>query len=231
MIVPALVDRKYALIRPYVARAAEHVRDLVRGFCEEKGYAFIGRIKEADSLAEKIETGRFARWSDLDDLYACSIIVPTLAEEAGALSFLTERFEVNEIRGRGTTLQNPEVFRFDATRFIGQLRTDAIPAASDELRSIRFEVQVRTAFEHAWSVTTRAFAYKADRVDWRRVRLAAQLKAAVEQMDNLVAGFEGMVATISEQNWPEISAKKKIEEFFREQFESRGPAPEKLDHF
>ena len=55
---------------------------------------------------------------------------------------------------------------------------------------ILFEVQVLTALEYAWQVATHDEVFKGERIDWRRDRLAAELKAAVEQMDNLVASFD-----------------------------------------
>lgn len=220
MIIPGIIERKYALIQPYLGIVGSRVRDVVQSYCDRHGYAFVGRVKDTGSLAEKIETGRFGRWRELDDSFACTIIVPTLAEEPRAIEYLESQFLVAELKRRGSTLKDPSVFRFDATRFIGRLRLEMLPDTNAELTLMPFEIQIRTAFEHAWSVTTHALAYKGDQVDWRRIRLAAQLKASVEQIDNLIIGFDQVVSSISEQQWPEISAKKAIEDFFRKQVAS-----------
>jgi ppGpp synthetase/RelA/SpoT-type nucleotidyltranferase len=203
---------------PYLGQLSQRVKDIVQGYCEEKGYAFVGRVKTAESLAEKVESGRFSDWEKLDDCYACAVVIPTLSEEEGVLEFLRERFDEVELRKRGTTLKDPNVFRFDSTRFIGRLKPSAsssVANAGAGLFGLSFEVQIRTAFEHAWSVTTHALVYKGDRVDWRWLRLTAQLKASVEQLDSLVLGFEQVATAISEQSWPEVGAKREIEEFFR----------------
>ncbi len=91
---------------------------------------------------------------------------------------------------------------------------------------LTFEIQVRTAFEHAWMATTHALAYKPDRVDWRDLRLAARLKAAVEQLDDLVAGFQETAGRISEQKWPEIAAQRSVAEFFLEKVKNGLIPPE-----
>lgn len=211
MIIPALVRQRFELAEPYIYRVSRIVRDIVFAHCEERGFAFLGRKKTLESAAEKIETGRFARWSELDDLYGCTIIVPTLAEEKGAIEFLSCTFEVVELRLRGGTMKQPDVFRFDSTRFIGKLKLDEEVKRESELCNILFEIQIRTAFEHAWLVATRTFAYKADQVNWRRFRLAAQLKASVEQLDALVVGFDAMAVHLSEHEWPVLSAKRQLE--------------------
>lgn len=219
MIIPPAIQRKHDFIRPYLEDVAGRVRDIVTTYCDVQGYAYLGRTKASESLAEKIETGRFARWSDLDDLFACCVIVPTPADEPGVLEYLSQVFELVDCRRRGTTQKDPTVFRFDATRFIGKLRAAALPDASPDVLAVKFEIQVRSAFEHAWSVATHTFSYKGGEVDWRRLRLAAQLKAAVEQLDQVVLGFETTASAISEQTWPEIKAKQFIERHIRSEIQ------------
>jgi ppGpp synthetase/RelA/SpoT-type nucleotidyltranferase len=214
MIVPADIQRKHEIVRPYVQEAATRVKDIVGAYCEQTGFAYVGRIKAQESLAEKIETGRFSSWSMLDDLFACCIVIPTLGDEAAVLDFLRSEFVEVACRQRASSSKDPAVFRFDATRFIGRLSGDRLPMVSHDILEVSFEIQTRTAFEHAWSVTTHALAYKSGIVDWRHDRLAAQLKAAVEQLDQVVLGFEQSAQFISEQRWPAVQSKRYIQEFF-----------------
>ncbi len=65
-----------------------------------------------------------------------------------------------------------------------------------------FEVQIKTAFEHAWSTVTHDLVFKGQQVDWRSKRLAAQLKALVEQIDFLVNQFEATAAAIQPSSDP-----------------------------
>lgn len=189
-------------------RVAQLVGDKVLTYCTTMGFAYVGRRKDSESLSEKIETGRFKGWSELDDLFACTIVIPTLAEESGVLEFLRSEFGEHDCKLRASSFKDPETFRFDATRFIGHL--------NEYGSGILFEVQIRTAFEHAWSVTTHALAYKGAGVSWRHKRLAAQLRAAVEQLDQLVSGFQEWTLMVTEQQWPEIKQKKEIGDFFIE---------------
>jgi hypothetical protein len=87
-----------------------------------------------------------------------------------------------------------------------------MPAGSD---AIQFEVQIPSVFEHAWSVVTHDVVYKADVVDWRRARLAAQLKGAVEQIELIVAGFEENIDFVPKSEDPEIDAIQAVVETFQ----------------
>lgn len=216
MIIPPPVQRKHDLVRPYLADVALRVRDVVSGYCDSSGFAYLGRLKDSQSLSEKIETGRFAGWSELDDLFACSIVIPTLTDEPGVLAYLRSSFREVETRQRGSTQKDPAVFRFDSTRFIGALRPDSLPSGNENLLSVKFEIQIRSAFEHAWSVTTHAIAYKTSKIDWRHLRLAAQLRAAIEQLDQVVLGFEQTAAFIPEQPWPDVLVRQRIRGYFEE---------------
>ncbi|MDR7068606.1 hypothetical protein J2X02_001423 [Pseudoxanthomonas japonensis] len=110
-------------------------------------------------------------------------------------------------------MKDPEVFRFDSTRFIGALREENEMPSS--ISGIRFDVQIRTAFEHAWSVTTHALSYKGGNVGWKHRRVAAQLRAAVEQLDQVVLGYQEWADIIREQSWPIVDEQLRISERFR----------------
>ncbi|MBW4053502.1 MAG: hypothetical protein HIU85_18980, partial [Proteobacteria bacterium] len=215
-------------MKPYLAVVEGAVKDILRAYADDNGFAFIGRLKNTKSIAEKIETGRYPSWSSLDDLYACCLVVPTPGHDAPTVQHLCQRFACVELKSRGTSQKDPTVFRFDATRFIGRLTPSSMREASENVLNVCFEIQVRTAFEHAWSCTTHALAYKGGKVDWRRLRLAAQLKAAVEQLDALIAGYDAVVEEIAAQRWPEVEAKRQIESFFRDRIES-GQLPRELE--
>lgn len=210
MIVPAVIDRQFNLLSPYLHILQQRVEETVFNYCMERKFAYTGRTKEVQSLAEKIESGRYSGWSELDDLFACTVIVPTLAEEGSVLEFLQQVFSEVRIIRRGQLEKAPDVFRFDAPRFIGRLRPIEGTDLPSEINQISFEVQIRSAFEHAWSVTTHALAYKTRRVDWTHLRLAAQLKAAVEQLDSLVLAYENLAQGIVRAPWPEVVVKSKI---------------------
>jgi ppGpp synthetase/RelA/SpoT-type nucleotidyltranferase len=210
MIVPSAIRRKFSDAQPHLEVVSRRVRDTVLGYCEKCGFAYVGRSKTLESLAEKIETGRIAKWSDLDDMFGCSIVIPTLAKEAEVVGFLREAFLEINTRIRGSTLKSPDVFRFEATRFYGRLRGYTEADSLNPAYRITFEVQVRSAFEHAWSAATHALVYKSGQVNWKALRLASQLKAVVEQLDMLVLAFEDSSKFIVEHAWPEIAVRRAV---------------------
>jgi ppGpp synthetase/RelA/SpoT-type nucleotidyltranferase len=213
MIVPPYVLRKFDYDELYVKHISKIVKDTVSNFCDENGFASLHRIKKIESLSEKLESGRFKRWSDIDDMFASAIIIPTLNYETNVIKFLEHAFFKVDIKSRGSSLKAPDVFRFDSTRFIGKLKPRE-GDKQDRIFNIFFEIQIRTAFEHAWAVTTHSLIYKNQVIDWKRQRLASQLKASVEQMDILAISFDQVSQCIPEYKWPEIWAKKEIIDLF-----------------
>lgn len=208
--IPAAISRKHdatVLIAEAVERDAKAA---ILAFCESRGYPYLGRIKTSESIAEKIETGRFAAWSDINDIFACTIVVPTLLHEESVLDFLKQTFAEVEVKRRGSSKKSPNEFRFDATRFYGRLSiTPGLPEKK-QLEMFRFEVQVKSAFEHAWSAATHDIIYKSGDIDWKKHRLAAQLKAAVEQLDSLVIAFDKSSEHITQHSWPELDSKQQL---------------------
>ncbi|WP_170086359.1 hypothetical protein [Kyrpidia spormannii] len=213
--------------------------DTVLNFCQAHGFAFSSRRKTVDSLAEKIETGRFGSWSELDDLFACTVIVPTLVEEPRVIDFCCSVFDVIRVKKLGDALKAPDVFRFDSTRIYARLKSPEVGMSNMEgeksVFDVQFEVQVRTAFEHAWSMATHSLAYKTHEIDWKRLRLASQLKATVEQLDALILAYDQVLQKVSESRWPDLEKKKKISDatlgFFEERLLPEELLPRDLSRF
>jgi ppGpp synthetase/RelA/SpoT-type nucleotidyltranferase len=95
-------------------------------------------------------------------------------------------------------------------------------ASGIERYQLLFEVQIKSAFDHAWSTATHDLTYKAQQIDWRRLRLAAQIKAIVEQLDVAILGFEKMAPLIAENPDRRLLIRKQIGDLF-----SRGVAEKK----
>jgi ppGpp synthetase/RelA/SpoT-type nucleotidyltranferase len=213
MLIPALLSQKFKEKSSLIDEVGRRVQESILAFCNETGYASSYRKKTIESVAEKIETGRYAKWSELDDLWAATIIIPSLLDENEVLEYCRSTFSIQGVKRRGDAMKPPDAFRFEATRVIARLNVEP---SDSPLRTILFEIQIRTAFEHAWSVTTHALAYKTDEVDWRRLRLAAQMKATVEQLDTLILAYEGTKTHIPESLWPETQKKIDILKLIRD---------------
>ena len=220
MIYPSILDRKYQEYKPFVEEVAKRVKSTLINFCEGKGYAFTSRIKSVESLAEKIETGRFKKWTDLDDLFACTVIIPTLSHEQEVREFCKNTFNIIRTVKRGQNKKAPDTFRFDSTRIYAELKKVDQTNVDNILNiySIIFEIQVKSAFEHAWSVSTHDLVYKHSEIDWRRLRLASQIKATVEQLDTLILAFEQAFQIIEKNDYSEIKIKHRFASEINELF-------------
>jgi ppGpp synthetase/RelA/SpoT-type nucleotidyltranferase len=192
--VPSEVEQWLSGISGARREVAKRAGDAVRRYCDRHNYAYAGRDKTSESIAEKIETGRISDLEELDDLFGSVIIIPSLAREKQVIDDLNGMFNCVALRSRDSSHKNPDVFRFEATRFIGRLKVTEIDDPA--IGRLSFEVQVRTAFEHAWSVATHSEAYKSAKIDWKRERLAAQMKALVEQLDGLAFTYEASADSI-----------------------------------
>ncbi|WP_406138252.1 hypothetical protein [Streptomyces sp. NBC_01089] len=192
-----------------------HVSGTLRPYCDQRGYPYKGRKKQLVSLSEKLESGRYSRWSEVDDLYACTVVVPTAAHEDSVLGFLSDAFEEVEVRRRNSTQKAPDVFRFDSTRYIGRIESNPGLDLPEGVQNIQFEVQIPTAFEYAWAVVTHDLVYKSENFDWREQRLASLLKASVEQSELLIAGFQSNVSIVPKSAHPDSDAKNQIVDIFR----------------
>ncbi len=194
---PQSIRERHARDLPSLDALHAYLKGTLATWCSDRDYLLTDRVKSVESVAEKIETGRYSRWSELDDLVAFSVVVPTAAHEASVLAMLDSRFRRTLLRSRGTTRKPPDVFRFDATRWYGRVASEPPPPLDERGIEAVFEVQIRTIFEFAWATVTHDLVYKGDRVDWREMRLAAQLKAVVEQVDQLLDHFTSSAEAVA----------------------------------
>lgn len=224
MTLPQQLLQRYSEVEALVDEVASRAKPTLQAYCEQKGYAFIARKKTLRSVQEKIETGRFGSWSDIDDLFACSIIVPTLSHEEEVIKYCEKIFDLTRKR-RNETKKSPTEFRFDATRLSARLRLP--PGVESELSALRFEVQIRSAFDHAWMVATHPLVYKGQYADWEHHRIASQMKAMVEQLDMLLLAFEGCANVIKKSPHPSTEECSRIAEWTVDMF-ANGSIPSEM---
>lgn len=215
--IPAAIRLRYERECDRYSSLQRYIAPVLAAYCGSEHYQLMQpRIKDLDSLADKLETGKYQKWADINDLVAAAIIVPTASHEDVVLAFLRSRFTEVAVLGRRSRPMAPDHFRFDLTRWYGQVGLDeGSPDDVRDLAGLTFEVQVRTYFEHAWSVVTHDLTYKSQRIDWRQLRLAAQLKAMVEQIELTIANFEGIAAVATEAMWPETDVQRRIQELLQ----------------
>lgn len=174
------VRRLHADLEALNLRLQIKVDDLVTSLIEKKWH-YESRVKSLESFALKLQTGRVDNPSDLEDFFACTIVVPTLIEAQAAESLVRNHFELRSRRPESAELaaQPAHVFQYDHTRLYMRLRP-GIGMRQSPIHDLRFEVQIKTFFQHAWSLGTHDLTYKTATPDWGKQRLAAQVKAMLE---------------------------------------------------
>ena len=150
---------------------------------KDSGWHYESRVKELDSFTLKIETGRYENPEDLEDFFACTIVVSNASELKRAEKLICDQFKLKERRPKKRrTYKTPEEFPFDDLRLYVTV-PDGPTTPPTDLSGITFEVQIKTFLQHAWSIATHDLVYKSDDVDWGKQRIAYQVKAMLEHAE------------------------------------------------
>jgi len=165
-------------------RLKGQVDDAVAGL-KEKRWHYESRVKSLESFALKIESGRFSPPEQLEDFFACTLVVENAASIAEAERRIKSRFpaDLNRRPPDDTkTAKRADSFPFDDLRLYpkwsaGSSRPDL------SIEGLRFEIQVKTFLQHAWTIATHELVYKADEISWAKRRIAYQIKAMLEHAE------------------------------------------------
>lgn len=164
------------------------VHGALKNRIEDSGWFFFSRIKSIESFAQKIETGRVSDPTQLEDFFACTIVVPTIMEIGRAEKLVSDWYDRKERRPADDhyVRKASSSFLFDDLRLYvaRRARTDG---KFPDLDGTLFEVQIKTILQHAWSVATHDLIYKTESVSWSLERIAYQLKAMLEHAEISVA--------------------------------------------
>lgn len=176
--------------RRYTTLAGE-VKEHLQAKIEEHGWFYTGRVKELESFALKVETGRVQNPPEMEDFFGCTIVVPTLGQIEEAERLVCQQYELKTRRPPEDhkTPKGAFDFRFDDLR----LYVARKPSASGklpELDGVIFEVQIKTILQHAWTIATHDLIYKTDTVSWPKERIAFQIKAMLEHAEIAIAEAE-----------------------------------------
>ncbi|MCQ4120594.1 hypothetical protein [Rhodococcus tibetensis] len=184
-------DRQFELNSLIKSSADELIRSSIRA-----NWHFESRLKNEQSFALKVETGRFDP-AALEDFYACTVVVPNLAMMREAENRMRELFVVFSRKPKDDDIATGDAttFSFDHTRLYANLKPS--PGKDEEsIHRIGFEIQIKTFLQHAWSIATHDLTYKTTKVSWGKERVAAQVKAALEAAEVSILEAE----TLASQN-------------------------------
>lgn len=172
--------------------------DLKLKALKEDRWHYESRLKQPESFALKIETGRTEHPSMLEDFLGCTLVVENRSALRRAEKLIRSIFELKERRplSEKKTSKKADSFPFDDLRLYVKWKDDpTLPRSSVD--GILFEVQIRTFLQHAWSIATHALIYKSDNISWAKERIAYQVKAMLEHAEISIHEAEKL-ATSSE---------------------------------
>lgn len=182
--------------RPNFQRLADEVIPKLQWITNEKGWFLRHRIKELESFALKLETGRVKDPRRLEDFFACTVIVPTFVAVAEAEKDLCAVYSLVERRPNlvSQTHKRASDFVFDDLRLYFK-RGDIETGKDSDLSDYVFEVQVKTILQYAWGIATHDLIYKSDNVSWPKERVAFQVKAMLEHAELAIAEVSALAAS------------------------------------
>jgi len=181
----------YNAVRGDYERLSDEVRTKLEPEVTAKRWFFISRLKEQESFALKIETGRVDDPRRMEDFFACTIVVPTVSQVGEAEAMLEAMYGVEARRPPQdeTTHKKASDFVFDDLRLYLK-RGASDTGRNDDLEGLIFEVQIKTILQHAWGIASHDLIYKTDNVSWPKERIAFQVKAMLEHAEIAIAEAE-----------------------------------------
>lgn len=157
---------------------------------------YVSRIKQKESFALKLETGRFSDPKKLEDFFACTLVVENATKFLDARQLVDENFEVVYQRPEvaEVTYKSPDAFPFDDIRLYAKLKR---PEYEEEgpIFEVLFEIQIKTFLQHAWSIATHDLIYKSGELSWPKARVAYQVKAMLEQAEASISAVQYLAET------------------------------------
>jgi ppGpp synthetase/RelA/SpoT-type nucleotidyltranferase len=183
MKIPQSVRVLYEDLKPKYESLKEAV-DRLMVMKKEPRWHYESRVKEDESFALKLETGRVKNPSAPEDFFGCTLVVENHSRIAAAEEMVSALFELDSRRPKNAkqTHLQPSSFEFDDLRLFVKWKDErTLPATG--FHGVVFEIQIRTFLQHAWGIATHDFVYKSDDVDWPASRIAYQVKAMLENAE------------------------------------------------
>lgn len=195
------------------------------------GWHYESRIKSDESFAIKVESGRFDNPGELEDFFACLIVVRNSTELDDAEKIILDLFNIISRRPSDPSnlRKTPEDFRYDGTRIYVRLKDDpALPPSP--LSKINFEVQIKTFLMHAWDISTHDIVYKSNEPNWNISRVAFQLRAMLEHADLSIMEIKQLAENSSmKSSTKEFNLRIEVINFLKQKW-PEDSLPEDLKH-
>ena len=198
----------YAKSKDKYKRLNKSVDEVLKHRVEERDWFYFSRIKGLESFSLKVETGRVKEPSELEDYFACTIVVPLFSQITCAEKLIKEEYFLQEKRPRDndSTWKESSNFAFDDLRLYVRHK-DSVSGKYSDLEGMLFEIQIKTILQHAWTTATHDLIYKSGVKDWPSERIAFQIKAMLEHVETSIAEADKLSASPSVKKTDEQTRK------------------------
>lgn len=157
------INADYSRLRPRYEQLKDEITYILNKELAARGIAIHmleGRVKTLESLIAKTEQQELERpFDEMVDICGIRIISLFLSDMAKIGKLLEEIFQLESTDDKITT-KPAEEFGYLSVHYVGQLPETFSGPRYDEIKGLRFEVQVRTIAMHAWATISHYLDYK-----------------------------------------------------------------------
>lgn len=122
-----------------------------------------GRVKTFDSLLAKVQCqspkGQLVNIDEIADICGVRVICLFLSDVEKIGKIIEEKFDI-ESKDDKILSKPQEEFGYLSVHYVGKLPASYSGPRYDEIKNLRFEIQVRTIAMHAWATISRYLDYK-----------------------------------------------------------------------
>jgi len=156
---------EYEARAPVFARLKEEVLFALDAELRRAGikvHTLTGRVKTVDSLREKAERKGYASpLDDAGDIVGVRVVVLFMRDLPTVGAIVRNLFAVHASEDR-VDATDPSTFGYMSQHYEATMRPTHTGPRYDDLRDVRFEVQVRTLLMDAWANVSHYLAYKGE---------------------------------------------------------------------
>lgn len=183
------IMNEYSRMRETYRRMKDDLTDILGAMLRRENISISTlsiRIKEKETLRRKIAYKRkYQQLSDITDVIGCRIITLFEDDVERVFALVQREFEVVEVVDHRRKMQETTEFGYNSLHVIVRfspvrLQLTEYAAYAD----VRFEIQIRSALQHAWAEVEHGLGYKNEYEVPRAVRRRlSRLSASLELLD------------------------------------------------